>query len=187
MLLFLCGEILVLTPLPPAPQPPALSRSVMPWVSDDSAEPAPDFSAIYTFLAGIFEPAQRALGAGSAWLREMRPVDRVTALTLVQNLLRNLSSQRMWCAPPCCKVKGAAVVLRWRPIPSPRCLSCRDEQVWLASTGVPTFLTASGNSGTVGPRTGASAYALQRPQLEGKSPNQPEQCAATADANALTA
>ena len=53
----------------------------------------PDFVVVYTFLAGLFDPNQRAHGEK---LRAMAPIDRETALLLMRNLGANLMCQRMW-------------------------------------------------------------------------------------------
>jgi hypothetical protein len=53
----------------------------------------PDFVVVYTFLAGLFDPAQRGHGEK---LRNMAPINRETALLLMRNLGANLMCQRMW-------------------------------------------------------------------------------------------
>lgn len=64
-----------------------------------SARVRPDFCVIYSFLAGVFDTDAPPDNAGQVErLRSMRPVDRITTVTLCHNLSRNLTSQRMWCA-----------------------------------------------------------------------------------------
>lgn len=75
-----------------------------PFLQATSARVRPDFCVIYSFLAGIFDTNAPADNAGQVErLRAMRPVDRITTVTLCHNLARNLTSQRMWCAraPTC--------------------------------------------------------------------------------------
>lgn len=84
------------------------------WREGSSA--SPDFVAVYTLLAGLFDPSLSANPGEQSHLeklKSMSPIDRETALLLMRNLSANLMCPRMW-----------------------------EEQITLIGAGCPTFVHA---------------------------------------------